>query len=94
MERVALLGIAHRHIRIPFTQKLRARKYHNLLKMNMLTVGDWIQSRQTEKNLTLGHFAEKMGIARTLVRAWEEGTEEPDKKQLEIMAKIFGIAQL
>ncbi len=46
------------------------------------------------KNLTPGHLAEKMGIAATLVRAWEKGVEEPDKKQLEIMAKIFGIDPL
>jgi transcriptional regulator with XRE-family HTH domain len=62
--------------------------------MNTLAIGDWIQARRIEKNLTLGHLADKMGIARTLVRAWEEGTEEPDKKQSEILAKIFGIESL
>jgi transcriptional regulator with XRE-family HTH domain len=62
--------------------------------MNALAVSSWIQVRRIEKNMTLGHLAEKMGIARTLVRAWEEGTEKPDKKQLEIIAKIFRIVPL
>ena len=62
--------------------------------MNILAIGYRIEARRIEKNLTPGHLAEKMGIATTLVRAWEEGVEEPDKKHLEIMAKIFGIDPL
>jgi ribosome-binding protein aMBF1 (putative translation factor) len=86
------MGIAQRHIRIPFIQKPRCKKIPNPLQMNTLAVGDWIHANRIQKNLTLGHLAEKMGIARALVRVWENGTEEPDKKQLEIMVKIFGIA--
>jgi transcriptional regulator with XRE-family HTH domain len=59
--------------------------------MKTLPIAYWIQARRIEKNMTLGHLAEKMGIARTLVRALEEGSKEPDQKHLEIMAKIFGI---
>jgi transcriptional regulator with XRE-family HTH domain len=57
--------------------------------MNPLGIGSLIQAKRIEKNMTLGQLAEKMGIARTLVRAWEEGTKEPDKKHLEIMSNIF-----
>ena len=92
MVRVSLMGIAQRHIRIPFTQKPRGQKPPNPLQVNILAIGGWIQAKRIEKNLTPGHLAERMAIARSLVRAWEEGTEGPDKKQLEIMAKIFGIS--
>jgi DNA-binding transcriptional regulator YiaG len=88
--RVALLGIAQRHIRIPFHQKSRGQKHPNPLQMNELPISEWIQIKRIKKNLTPGHLAEKMGIASALVRAWEKGVEEPDKTQLEIMAKIFG----
>ena len=84
------MGIAQRHIRIPFLQKLRGQKSPNPLQTNALPIGDWIQAKRIEKNLTPGHLAEKMGIATALVRAWEKGAAEPDKTQLEIMAKIFG----
>jgi ribosome-binding protein aMBF1 (putative translation factor) len=30
-----------------------------------------------------------MGIATTLVRAWEDGTNQPDTQQIETLAKIL-----
>jgi DNA-binding transcriptional regulator YiaG len=85
------LGIAQRHIRIPFVQKSRGQKSPNPLQTNPLATGDWIQAQRIGKNLTLGHLAGKMGIATALVRAWESGATEPDKRQLEILTGIFGM---
>ena len=44
-----------------------------------------------EKNLTPGHLAAKMGIATALVRSWESGGSQPDSKQLQDLAKMFGV---
>jgi DNA-binding transcriptional regulator YiaG len=30
-----------------------------------------------------------MGIATALVRSWEDGTNQPDKRQVEMLAKIL-----
>jgi len=43
-----------------------------------------------EKNLTPGHLAAKMGIATTLVRLWEDGTSQPDNRQLKMLAALLG----
>jgi len=47
-----------------------------------------------EKNLTLAHLAEKMGIATALVRAWETGTSQPDSQQLKFLTGFWGSALL
>jgi DNA-binding transcriptional regulator YiaG len=84
------LGIAQRHVCIPFIQKSKDQNPHNPLQTNILSTGAWIQAKRIEKNLTPGHLAEKMGIASALVRAWEKGAAEPEKTQLEILVGIFG----
>jgi ribosome-binding protein aMBF1 (putative translation factor) len=44
-----------------------------------------------EKNLTPGHLAAKMGIAMALVRSWESGGSQPDRKQLQGLANYLGL---
>jgi DNA-binding transcriptional regulator YiaG len=68
------LGIEQRQIRIKFSQKTRKPKYDKPLPTSIKTIGDWIQVKRQEKNLTPCHLAAKMGIATALVRAWEEDT--------------------
>jgi transcriptional regulator with XRE-family HTH domain len=53
-------------------------------------LADWIQVKRQEKNFTPGHLAAKMGIASALVSSWEDGTAQPDKRQLEILANVLG----
>jgi ribosome-binding protein aMBF1 (putative translation factor) len=31
-----------------------------------------------------------MGIARALVRSWEDGTSRPDNRQLKVLASLLG----
>ena len=59
--------------------------------MNIKTIAGWIKVKRTEKNLTPGHLAAKMGIATVLVRSWESGASQPDSKQLQDLAKTFGV---
>jgi len=60
------------------------------LPTSIKTIGDWIQVKRQEKNLALGHLAAKMGIAATLVRSWEDGTIQPDGRQMEVLANFLG----
>jgi len=92
--RVALLGIAQRSIRIKYTQKSRKEPRAKPLPESIKTVGDWIQARRLAKNLTRCHLALKMGIATALVRSWEDGSSQPDKRQLAILANFLGVAPL
>jgi DNA-binding transcriptional regulator YiaG len=43
-----------------------------------------------QKNLTPGHVAAKMGVATALARSWEDGTTQPDNRQLEVLANLLG----
>jgi ribosome-binding protein aMBF1 (putative translation factor) len=87
--RVALLAFAQRRIRIKYAQNSRKQQRSKPLPVSIKTVGDWIQVKRTEKNLTPGHLAAKMGIATALVRSWEDGTILPDNRQLEVLANLL-----
>ena len=89
--RVALLGIAQRSISIKYAHISRNRKQAKALSVNIKTIAGWIKVKRTEKNLTPGHLAAKMGIATVLVRSWESGASQPDSKQLQDLAKTFGV---
>jgi DNA-binding transcriptional regulator YiaG len=84
------LGIAERQIHIKFDQNIKPKKTSNPLPANAQTIGDWIRIRRTEKNLTSGHLAFKMGIADCIVRSWENGSRQPDGKQLTFLVNFFG----
>ena len=43
-----------------------------------------------KKNLTPGHLAAKMGIATALVHSWEDGTTQPDNRQMEVLVNLLG----
>jgi ribosome-binding protein aMBF1 (putative translation factor) len=85
------LGIAQRSIRVKFTHKLRKQKQSKPLPESIKTLGDWIRVKRIEKNLTSGHLALKMGIASALVCSWEDGTSQPDERQIEILTNFFNL---
>jgi len=87
--KVALLGIAQRRISIKFSQKTRKQNRAKPLPTSIKTIGDWIQVKRHEKNLTPGHVAAKMGIAATLIRSWESDTSQPDNRQLKVLESLF-----
>ena len=88
---VALLGIAQRSISIKYAQKSRNRNQAKALSVNIKTIAEWIKVKRMEKNLTPGHLAAKMGIAMALVRSWESGGSQPDRKQLQGLANYLGL---
>jgi ribosome-binding protein aMBF1 (putative translation factor) len=84
------LGIAQRQIRINYAQKSRKQQRSKPLPTSINTLGDWIQVKRMEKNLSPCHLAAKMGIATALVRSWEDGTAQADSQQLKVLADILG----
>jgi len=47
------------------------------LSVNQLAPSVWIKAQRRRKRLTPYHVAAKMGIAASLVRAWESGKSRP-----------------
>jgi ribosome-binding protein aMBF1 (putative translation factor) len=84
------LGIAQRRISVKYEHKLRKSKLHKPLPLSIQTIGDWIQVKRLERNLSSFQLALKMGIATTLVRAWEHDTIQPTSQQLNILAGFLG----
>src|ERR1035437_6063741 len=87
--RVALLGIAQRQVRLQYPANLGNQKRAKVLKLNVKTAGDWLKVKRLEKNLTPGHVAAKMGIATSLVGAWENSTQQPENQQLKVLASVL-----
>jgi len=86
------LGIAQRQIHIKFKQKHAQKHRANSLTDNIKMIGGWIKVKRTQKNLTSGHVAAKMGIAHAVVRTWEEGASGPSKEQIQDLIVVFGEA--
>jgi ribosome-binding protein aMBF1 (putative translation factor) len=84
------LGIAQRQIRLKYAQKSRKQQRSKPLPASIQTIGDLIQVKRIEKNLTSYHLAAKMGIATALVRSWEDGSGQPDIRQLKVLANLLG----
>jgi ribosome-binding protein aMBF1 (putative translation factor) len=82
------LGIAQRQIRLKFNQN--PRKWQTSSPASIKTVGDLIRVKRRERNLTRYHLAIKMGIPTALVRSWEDGTIQPENRQLELLANLLG----
>ena len=88
--RVALLGIAQRIVQANYQSNPKQLRLAKLLKANVKAAGDWLKVKRLEKNLTPGHVAAKMGIATSLVCAWESCTRQPDIHQIRLLATILG----
>src|SRR5580704_3136307 len=89
--RVALLGIAQRTVSIKFAQNRKKTPRANPLPESIQTIGDWIQAKRIEKNLNPGHLAAKMGIAASVVSSWEDGTSQPDDRQLNVLENLLAV---
>jgi DNA-binding transcriptional regulator YiaG len=69
---------------------LRKQNHTKPLPDSIKTIGDWIQVKRQEKNLTHSHLAVKMGIATALVRSWESSSRRPDSQQLKVLSSVLG----
>jgi len=87
--RIALLGFAQRQIcasRVHIPLNHHKRKP---IPTTIKTLGDYIQAKRYEKGLHLHQVAGKMGIATSLVSAWENGTQRPDEKQWQTLSDLL-----
>jgi ribosome-binding protein aMBF1 (putative translation factor) len=87
--RVALLGITHRQIRISRRHIPANRNRCKSLPTSVKTLGDLIQIKRYEKKFALCKLAENMGIAHTLIRAWERDASQPNRQQMEQLKKLL-----
>jgi ribosome-binding protein aMBF1 (putative translation factor) len=69
---------------------LRKQNHAKPLPESIKTLGDWIQVKLHEVNLTPSHLAAKMGIATALVRSWENGISQPDNRHLKVLESLLG----
>ena len=76
---MALLGIAQRQIRVSRTH----------IPSIIATLGEYIQAKRYEKGLHPHQVADKMGIAASLLSAWESGKSTPDKTQLQMLSDLL-----
>jgi DNA-binding transcriptional regulator YiaG len=88
------VGIAQCTNRIKFAPDTRFKRFQKPLPASIKTLSDWIRNQRTEKNLTCGHLAEKMGIAAAMVRSWEDGISQPGERQMDFLKKYFESAPL
>ena len=92
--RVALLGIAYRHISVKFTQKTRKPSQPKPLPASMKTMADWIAVKLHQHKMAPYHLAFKMGIATSVVIAWKDGTAKPKACHVRHMSAILGLANI
>ena len=53
------------------------------------TIGDYIQSKRYEKGLHPCQVAGKMGIAASLISAWERGVSSPSEEQWRMLSNLL-----
>jgi hypothetical protein len=88
--RVALLGIACRHISVKFTQKTRKPSQPKPLPASVKTMADWIRVKLHEHGMASYHLAFKMGIASALVNDWKNGNARPSVHHIHEMVRLLG----
>jgi ribosome-binding protein aMBF1 (putative translation factor) len=91
MGRIALLGIAHRTIRISRSHISINRRPRKVFPTTLETLGDRLQVARFEKGLLLSELAQKLQIPTVLVKRWEENLETPTKDQWEKVAYLLNL---
>ena len=87
--RIALLASAQRKIRVSRAHIPPNRQRRKPIPTAIQTPGDYIQAKRYEKGLHPYQVAGKMGIAASLVSAWERGTSTPDEKQWQMLSNLL-----
>ena len=88
-ERIALLACEQRQVRVSRAHILLNRKPRKHIPTVIRTPGDYIQAKRYEKGFHLYQIAGKMGIAASLVSAWENGTSQPDEVQWQMLSRLL-----
>ena len=83
------MGLTQRQIRISRAHIPLNRQRRKPIPSVIVTLGDYIQTKRYEKGLHPYQVADKMGIAASLVSAWESGDSTPDKTQLQRLSEVL-----
>jgi ribosome-binding protein aMBF1 (putative translation factor) len=89
--RVALLGIAHRTIRVCRSHIAAIRRSRKTFPTTLNTFGNRIQVARFEKGLLQSEMAEKLQISTNLVKRWEENLEMPTTDKWAKIAYILDL---
>jgi DNA-binding transcriptional regulator YiaG len=87
--RIALLASAQRQIRVSRRHIPLNHHRRKQLPSVIQTLGDYIQAKRYEKGLHPYQVAAKLGIAASLVSAWERGTSTPDERQWQSLSTLL-----
>ena len=60
--------------------------------MNQIKIGNYIQKKRKEKNLTQEQLAEKLSVSNKTISKWECGKALPDYSLVEMVCEILGIS--
>ncbi len=78
------------HIILYICIKLYAKTYKILAKKNMKTLAAFVKEKRNEVNLTQQAFAERAGVALTVIRKIEQGKENLNLEKANQVLKMFG----
>lgn len=59
--------------------------------MDQYSIGNFIQKKRREKNLTQEQLAEKLGVSNKTVSKWENGKCLPDYSVIELLCEELGV---
>ena len=88
-ELIALLAFAQRQIRASRAHIPLNRHRRKQLPSVIKTLGDYIQAKRYEKGLHPYQVAAKLGIAASLISAWERDTSAPDERQWQSLGTLL-----
>lgn len=60
--------------------------------MNQIKIGNYIQKKRKEKNMTQEQLAEKLSVSNKTISKWECGKALPDYSLVEMVCEILGIS--
>jgi ribosome-binding protein aMBF1 (putative translation factor) len=83
------LAFAQRQIRVSRAHIPLNRQRRKLIPSVIKTTGDYIQAKMYEKGLHPYQVAGKMGIAASLISAWERGVSSPSEEQWQMLSKLL-----
>jgi len=76
---------------VKYVQKSKIEAQPKPLVDSTKTIGGWIKAQRERKNLAPYHLALKMGIAHSLVLAWESNACKPNSQQWASLGRAFGL---
>jgi DNA-binding transcriptional regulator YiaG len=84
------LGFAHRTIRASRSHISTNRKPRKAFPTTVKTLGDEIQVKRKESELSARKLAGMLSVPVATVTSWERGQSIPDPSQLALLSKLLG----